>query len=232
MANNDLRYIGEIPTNRQMKCPLVLVLDVSGSMIGELINQLNEGLQKFQKEILNDTETSSKLDIAIVTFGSSIDIIQEFSLIDGFEMPTLILNGTTRMIDGLGKGIELLEARKHWYKSTGQTYYRPYLVLMTDGSPDTNQDVNGAIQEITRLSENKHLNFWAFGAGQYADMSLLNRLAGNHKTSLVQQLKGTDFIKFFKWLSDSMGEISRSNPDDSINIAPKSADRNPFQILT
>ena len=227
MASNDFRYEDEIPENYEQKCPLVLVLDVSGSMYGKPLDELNAGLQAFQNDIKKDVTASARLEVSIVTFGSSVDVLQDFALIDDFTMPTLSINGSTKMVDGMKKALEILDDRKKWYKSTGQTYYRPYVVLMTDGYPDHGQDLNWLGSEIDRLYKGKHLNFWAFGV-EGADMKLLEEIG--HDDSLVQKLKGLEFVKFFRWLSASMSTISNSKEDDELDIAPKSKEKNPFQI--
>ena len=228
MADNDFnRYEGEVPPNYEQKCPLVLVLDVSGSMGGSPIEELNEGLKRFQEEIKKDITASSRLEIAIVTFGSDIEVIQDFALINDFEMPTLSVSGTTRLVDGAKKGINLLEERKRYYKNSGQTYYRPYIVLMTDGYPDSDQDVTWLEQELNSMCKGKHLNFWAFGV-EGANMSLLKEFAC--KDSIVQKLKGIEFVKFFMWLSSSMQDVTNSKEGAILDLTPKSEVENPFQV--
>ncbi len=227
MADNDFRYKGNLPVNYEQKCPLVLVLDVSGSMYGSPIDDLNKGLKKFQEEIKNDITASSRLDISIVTFGSQIDVVQDFALVNDFDMPKLSVNGSTKLVDGMKEGLKILDDRKEWYKQTGQTYYRPYIVLMTDGYPDYDQDISWLEKEIDSKFLGKHLNFWAFGV-ESADMNMLKKLG--HDGSLVQKLKGTDFVKFFRWLSSSMTSVTNSKEGEVIDIAPQSEEANPFQL--
>jgi len=43
------------------------VIDTSGSMSGDPINELNKGLQEFHQEIQNDDTTAQRLEVAIVT---------------------------------------------------------------------------------------------------------------------------------------------------------------------
>ena len=52
MAKND--FSAESAENFEQKCLCVLVLDVSGSMRGEPIAELNKGLQDFYNEIKED----------------------------------------------------------------------------------------------------------------------------------------------------------------------------------
>ncbi|MCA9401986.1 MAG: VWA domain-containing protein, partial [Candidatus Omnitrophica bacterium] len=105
----------ETPENYEQKCLCVLVLDVSGSMGGHPINELNKGLQDFHREVLNDFVAAQRLEVAIITFGSSINIIQEPGLVNNFEMPTLTTSGTTKLVDAVRMAMNLVETRKQWY---------------------------------------------------------------------------------------------------------------------
>jgi len=225
MAHND--FSGETPVNYEQKCPCILVLDVSGSMQGAPIEQLNEGLKEFQKEILDDETASDRLEVGIITFGSVIEEVQSFSILENFEMPVLKINGSTRLVDGAREGIRLIKERKKWYKETGQTYYRPYVILMTDGYPDGGQDMNGLASEVRTGVDNKSFNFWAFGV-EGADMNMLETIS--HESFKPMKLKGVDFVKFFKWLSSSLSAITTSHEGENIDISPNSEDDNPFQI--
>lgn len=227
MAHNDFKYKGNLPVNFEQKCSLILVLDISGSMAGKPLDELNIGLKAFQEEICKDITASSKLDISIITFGTDIRVVQDFASINEFEMPNLTSYGSTKMVDGMKKAFEALEARKIWYKETGQLYYRPYVVLITDGYPDADQDIKWLKNEINSSFKAKKLNFWGFGV-EGADMSLLKDIS--HDGSLIQKLKGLEFVKFFNWLSASMTSISGSTDGDFVDMSPESEEKNPFQI--
>jgi len=47
MAQRPLDEVVEFAENPEPRCPCVLLLDVSGSMAGQPINELNEGIQLF-----------------------------------------------------------------------------------------------------------------------------------------------------------------------------------------
>lgn len=149
---------------------------------------------------------------------------QTFELIDQVTVPSIKAGGTTKMADGITKGLELLETQKEWYKKTGQRYYRPYLILITDGYPDSDQDMMELKSIISEGSENKKFNFWAFGV-LGADMDLLRDISHSFKP---QKIKGMEFKKFFKWLSASLSSIAKSKEGDIINIAPKNEEESAF----
>lgn len=45
----------DLKSNPQPRCPCVLILDVSGSMSGRPIDELNQGLRTLQEEIQSDS---------------------------------------------------------------------------------------------------------------------------------------------------------------------------------
>ena len=209
---------GEQPVNYEQKCPCILVLDVSGSMDGRSINQLNDGLEKFSRDVMDDQITKSRLEVGIVTFGSSVSVAQEPKLIDQFDMPRLSANGTTKLVDGVREGIRMAEGRKLWYRDTGQNYYRPYVILITDGASDSDQDIAGLAQEIQRGVSGKHFNFWAFGV-EDADMNMLQSISDPSAPPLL--ITNCDFAGFFKWLSNSVEKVVRSREGDKIDFTPE-----------
>ncbi len=220
-------YSKKLPPNSEMKCPVVLVVDKSFSMNGDAINELNRGLKIFQTQIQNDEVAASRLDTAVVAFGSDVEVVRDFSLFEGTAIPTIEAYGCTMMVEGVKEAIARIEARKAWYRKQGLQYYRPYLILITDGYPTSSEDnIEALRQEINELVESKKLNMWAFGV-EGANMEFLQSLSADGFPA--QKLKGHSFVDFFKWLSSSFSAITSSRPDEKIDISPKT-EENPFQI--
>ncbi len=211
MAHNDFTH--EELNNGEDKCLCVLLLDTSGSMSGNGIAELNQGLKQFQEQTLEDETAASRLEVAIITFGGRVQQIQSPALLTDFEMPILTPSGTTPMLQAIEEGIELTSARKEWYKSKGIKYYRPWVILMTDGEPDDISPVSAMGQRLKGLQENKSLVFSAIGVGDDVNMSVLDTLAQGGMTA--QKLKGTNFVSFFQWLSNSIGAITAKESGDS-----------------
>lgn len=210
-------FSAESPENLQQKCCVAFVLDVSSSMSGNAIDELNAGLQGFHKEILDDPTSANRLEIAIVEFSSSVSTLIDPSLAENFSMPVLITKGSTKLVDGVREGIQIVKARKKWYKDTNQPYYRPWVILITDGEPDGGQDVNGLKQEIEIGVNSKDYYFFAVGV-EGANMNTLNQLSVPPMTpAKLQDLK---FKEFFQWLSASLGSsgVTGSIPDREISF--------------
>ena len=151
-------------------------------------------------------------------------------------MPTLSTKGTTKLVDGVREAMSLVEARKNWYKETGQPYLRPWIILITDGAPDDDQDVRGLASEIERATKNKKFVFLPIGV-QDADMYSLNQIAGYTKNSSSNwvkmhpmKLQGLQFADFFQWVSASMSVVAASKDGDKVNLPDPSEWMEGFQI--
>lgn len=213
MAKND--FSAEVAENYEQKCLCVLVLDVSGSMRGTPIDELNKGLKDFYEEISSDVTTSQRLEISIITFSDNVTTLQDPALVENITMPTLSAWGATAMVNAVNQAIDMVDARKKWYKETNQNYYRPWIILMTDGEPDEDQDVADLALRIQDDTRNKRYAFLPIGV-EGANMAILDQIKGNIP---AMKLQGTKFSSFFKWLSASMGTIVTSEEGDKVDLS-------------
>ena len=213
MAKND--FSAEAEENFEQKCLCILVLDVSGSMSGKPIEELNKGLQDFYNEISSDDTTSQRLEVSLITFSHVVQTLQEPALVENFTMPTLIASGSTAMVNAVNEAIDKVASRKQWYKSTNQAYYRPWIILMTDGEPDRDQDVDALAQRIKLDTVNKRYAFLPIGV-EGANMKVLDKIQGNIPP---MKLQGTKFSSFFKWLSASMGTVVTAEEGQQVDLS-------------
>ena len=114
----------EFADNPEPRYPCLLLLDVSGSMAGGKIEELNAGLKAFEEELKSDSLSAKRVEVAIVTFGPVL-VAQDFTSASQFQAPQLQAQGLTPMGQAIEEGIELLRQRKALYRQSGITYYRP-----------------------------------------------------------------------------------------------------------
>lgn len=200
------------PTSR---VPVALCLDVSGSMAGKPIAELNEGISLFFDAARADEVARVSAEVAIVTFSDVPETRLDFQNLDRIErLPVLTAGGPTDLGGGVNTALDRLEARKNEYKQAGIDYFQPWLVLMTDGQPTTQNHLVASRRALELESQDK-LVVMPIGIGPAADMRVLSTFSRQRQPL---RLQGLDFQKFFKWLGPSVVAVSHSRPGDKVQL--------------
>lgn len=219
----------EFADNPEPRCPVVLLLDTSHSMLGQPINELNEGLRAFNEALKADPLASLRVEVAIVTFGGSVQAIdvrsgqaeaipldaeQAFVTVDSFQPPTLTVNGNTPMGEAVRQGLMLLRQRKTIYKENSLDYFRPWIFLITDGYPT--DEWQSAAEQVKEEESRKGVIFFGVGV-EGADMQTL----AQHSTERPPlKLRGLAFQELFQWLSKSLSAVAHSKPGEQAALPP------------
>lgn len=207
----------EFAENPEPRCPCILLLDTSGSMQGEPIQALNEGLQAFKNDLVKDQLASKRVEVAIITFNNIVEVIQDFITADKFEPPILTAQGQTFMGTAINRALDMIQERKQQYRNSGIAYYRPWVFMITDGEPQGEPPdiIERAAWRIRDDEINKRVAFFAVGV-ENANMERLQSIVVRKPV----KLKGLNFTDMFVWLSRSTQAISHSNIDDQVALPP------------
>lgn len=218
MALNLLLRKEDLVNNPTARVPVCLCLDVSSSMCGAPINELNEGVGLFYEAIKADEIAFYSAEISIVSFGAGgAKCIQDFSSLTlEPNAPTLVADGYTPLGEAVNLALDMLERRKSEYSDNGVDYYQPWLVVMTDGAPNGDKmELERAIERTNSLIKQRKLTIFPIGIGEAADMNVLAKLSPERQPL---KLKGLHFREFFSWLSKSVSRVSASTPGEKVRL--------------
>jgi uncharacterized protein YegL len=212
----------EVAYPQQPHCATVLLLDTSGSMGGAKIAGLNEGLRLFLRETGADALASKRVDLALVTFGGGVAVAHDFAPVTEYAADlTLPAHGETPLGQALEKGMAMIEARKAAYRAQGTDYYRPWLMLITDGEPTDCRPGDATWQRVAQAlqqgASERRFAFFAVGV-EGANMERLRQLCPEGRPPLA--LKGLSFTALFSWLSRSQRQVSASQTGDTVQLPP------------
>lgn len=197
-----------------------LLLDTSDSMGrgNRAIDSLNEGIKRFRASVASDSIAQKRVDVALITFSSTVEVISDFVPVNQMPTPDLMTGGMTDMAQGIQTAIDLVKRRTAMYQTLGTPCHKPWIFMITDGLATSSAAEMRAAAERIRQEEEKgshgRLSFWALGIDNY-DQNELFKL-----TNRVLELRNEDFTGIFDWLSESMSCISQSHVGERVEFDP------------
>lgn len=182
------------------------------------IEKLNAALQTLPHDIMSDEFASKRVEVAIVTF-PPVTVNQSFCLANEFTPPVLTAAGGTPLGEAVHKALQIVEERKNEYRAGGIEYFRPWIFLITDGSPDPGDDWRGAAAAVRNAEQQQRVSFFAVGVPG-ADMGVLREFSARPPVRLLDMR----FRDMFAWLNNSLKAVAGSNshtggnPDEKVAV--------------
>jgi uncharacterized protein YegL len=185
------------------RLPVYLLLDCSGSMTGEPIEAVRQGVRALVADLRTDPQALETAYLSVITFDSTAQQVCPLTELMSFQEPNIEANGTTSMGGALRLLEQCLDTEVRKSTATQKGDWKPLIFIMTDGQPtDSWHDV------ADRLKSRRPGNIIGCAAGPGADVSPLKQI-----TEIVVRLDSLqpDTLKaFFKWVSSSIRATSQS----------------------
>ena len=184
------------------RLPVYLVIDTSGSMFGEPIEAVKNGLQMLVTSLRQDPYALETAYVSVITFVSEAKQVVPLTELAQFQTPDLVASGTTAMGGALSLLADCIgrEVQKGGADQKGD--WKPVVFMLSDGAPTDDLD-----KGIKALATVKTGAFVCCAAGQSADAACLKKI-----TEIVVNLDtadSTSIKSFFKWVSSSISVSSQ-----------------------
>lgn len=202
------------------RLPVYLLLDTSGSMCGQPIEAIHQGIKALLSDLRSDPQAIETAYLSVITFDSSARQLIPLTELMAFQEPNLIASGSTALGDALKLLDKCIDKEIRKSSDTQKGDWKPLIFIMTDGMPTDSWE-----KVADKIKKKKLGNIIACAAGPDADDTALKRI-----TEIVIRLDTLqpDSLKaFFQWVSSSIKVTSQSvaqvAADAPINLPPPPA---------
>ena len=193
------------------RLPVFFVLDVSESMAGDNLRNMEEAMQRVVAALRQYPHALDTVYISVIAFAGIARTIAPLVDLGSFYPPKLPIGSGTN----LGAALRHLmsEIERSVQKSTVDQKgdWRPIVYLITDGKPT--DETNSTIDKWN-VWYRKRLDLVAIGLGRFADLRVLTTITDH--VLVFEGASDADFTRFIQWVTASVTEQSRSVGDSEM----------------
>ena len=200
------------------RLPVYLLIDTSGSMMGEPITAVTNGIGMLVSALRADPQAMETAALSVITFDDQARVVEPLADVLEFQEPTLKATGQTMIGAGLALVVDRIKAEVNLGGENSKSDWRPLLFVMTDGVPSNDAEYE---RGVSRLAEVKFGQIVACAAGPLANEVKLERIALKQNIFKLANANKDGFAAFFKFVSDSVQSRSKSvNPNLDTTLPP------------
>ncbi|MDR2626812.1 MAG: VWA domain-containing protein [Dysgonamonadaceae bacterium] len=190
------------------RLPIYFLIDVSESMAGDPIEQVQDGIATIIRELRSDPYALETVWVSVIAFAGQPKTLAPLQEIISFYPPRFPIGSGTSLSKGLGH--LMFELRKNFVRTTYEQKgdWKPIVFLFTDGVPtDSESDLRAAMTEWKK-NWKPTANLVAVSFGDGTDNSILGELTEN--VLAFNNADANAYKTFFRWVTDSIKTSSLS----------------------
>lgn len=206
--------------------PVFLLLDVSGSMsLDNKMYELNKSVKEMIETFKQEQAVQAEIYVSIITFGDEAEMISELKSASEITYTDLIAGGVTCMGDALDMAKGIIEDKSKLPSNS----YRPVVVLVSDGQPYNPEDPGNKRFEVqfdqfVATGRSAKCDRWSLAIGADADVAMMKRFLDHPEKKVCYVEDAADIHKFFRFISSSTVQRSKSTAPNVVLAELMSAD--------
>jgi uncharacterized protein YegL len=193
------------------RLPVYLLLDTSGSMSGEPIEAVKNGVQVMISSLRQNPQAIETAFISVITFDSAAQQIIPLTDLASFQMVDIRATGVTALGDALKLVANKMDTEVAKTTAEQKGDWKPLVFIMTDGIP-TDDWQSG----LTEFKKRKTAFTIACAAGSGADTNILKQITENVVS--LDTADSASIGKFFQWVTASIGVTSTKVEDSGKEV--------------
>lgn len=189
------------------RLPVYLLLDTSGSMSGEPIEAVKNGVQIMISSLRQNPQAIETAFLSVITFDSTAQQLIPLTDLASFQMVDIKASGVTALGEALKLVAHKIETEVQKTTTEQKGDWKPLVFIMTDGIPT--DDWQSGLNEFKK---SKVAFTVACAAGSGADANILKQITENVVS--LDTADSASIGKFFQWVTASIG-VSSTKVEDS-----------------
>ncbi len=190
--------------------PVMLLLDISGSMRGVKIDALNGAVRTMLAALSNEGTRETEIKVSIITFGRSVNRLFPFTKVSDVQFSDLTAGGETPMGMAFRMAKDIIEDRDE----TSGRAYRPAVILVSDGRPTDHWEK--PLEEFMSSARCQKSDRMAMAIGKDANIEVLSKFIDGTGHEILEAHRAVDIESFFKYVTMSVS--TRVNSPDPERI--------------
>ena len=192
--------------------PVVLLLDVSSSMSGDKIENLNKAVEDMLDTFAQEEKMETEILVSVITFGNEVELYVPYTKASQVQWQGLQADGMTPM----GTALKMAKAMIEDKETTPSRAYRPTIVLVSDGQPN-DSGWEKALEDFISEGRSAKCDRMAMAIGRDADEHVLKRFIEGTPHDLFYAENAGQLHEFFQRVTMSVTMRTQSkNP----NVVP------------
>ena len=190
--------------------PVVLLLDVSGSMAGTKIAALNRAVRDMLETFQGELQHDSQITVSIITFGGVSRLHLPITPASQVSWTDMTADGGTPLGAALSLAKKLVEDKS----TIPSRAYRPTVVLVSDGHPT--DEWQGPLGDFVEQGRSSKCDRMSMAIGSDADQSVLSAFIAGTPHPLYRAANASQLHDFFRRVTMSVSMRATSKTPNEI----------------